>query len=132
MESIMKRINYYFLAGLLILLLLSFGVSQLLQRQQGAGDLRLEIYRNGELMETLVLSEGKTDSFKVISESDRYNLVEIDSTQVRVAEAECPNQICVRTGWISNPGQVAVCAPNKLVLQIKGKSGQVDVISRSQ
>jgi hypothetical protein len=45
-------------------------------------------------------------------------VIEIRGGRVRVAEAPCPNQICVREGWISR-GAI-VCVPNRLVVLIGG------------
>jgi hypothetical protein len=45
-------------------------------------------------------------------------VIEIKAGKVRVAEAPCPNQICVREGWISR-GAI-VCVPNRLVVLIGG------------
>jgi hypothetical protein len=41
-------------------------------------------------------------------------LVEIKDRRVRVKEAPCPNQVCVRQGWIS--GGSIVCLPNGVVI----------------
>ncbi|HAP9081438.1 TPA: hypothetical protein IWD14_002472, partial [Enterococcus faecium] len=32
-----------------------------------------------------------------------------------------PDQIAVRTGWISKPGQTSICLPHKLVISIEKK-----------
>jgi len=45
-------------------------------------------------------------------------LVETGEGRVRVAEAECPNHLCVRAGWQSRAGDVIVCVPNKTVVRI--------------
>ena len=45
-------------------------------------------------------------------------LIEIQGGRVRVKEAHCRNQICVKEGWISKG--VIVCLPNKLVIIVGG------------
>ena len=45
-------------------------------------------------------------------------LIEIQGKKVRVKEAHCRNQICVKEGWISKG--VIVCLPNKLVIIVGG------------
>jgi len=57
---------------------------------------------------------------RLISVSGPYGntLIEIEGKKVRVKEAHCRNQICVREGWISRG--VIVCLPNKLVLIVGG------------
>ncbi len=41
--------------------------------------------------------------------------------KVRVAEAGCPNRICVRTGWRNRAGDIIVCVPNRMVVRILGQ-----------
>jgi len=125
----MKNLNYYIMAGLLALVLISFGVSHLVRRQMTEGELRLEIYADGQLYQTINLSEAITEEIKIVNADGHYNVVEIENGRARIKEADCPNQICVRAGWISQPGQIAVCVPNKFNIAVKGKSNKVDTIS---
>ncbi len=50
------------------------------------------------------------------------NLVEISPGKIRVREADCPDQVCVRQGWIETGVAPIVCLPNSLVIQITGAS----------
>ncbi|MBW4827274.1 MAG: NusG domain II-containing protein [Clostridiaceae bacterium] len=56
-----------------------------------------------------------------------YNLIEIGDGKVRVIEADCPDQLDVKQGYIDSPGEVIVCLPNKLVVEIKGKTKDEDI-----
>ncbi|MGX7108020.1 NusG domain II-containing protein [Facklamia miroungae] len=51
---------------------------------------------------------------------DQYNIVEQVNEKIRVKEDNSPDQIAVKTGWISKPGQVSVCLPHHLIIEIKG------------
>ncbi len=42
--------------------------------------------------------------------------------------SDCPDGVCVRTGWLTRPGQSAVCLPKRLILRIEGE-GDVDAVS---
>jgi len=55
-----------------------------------------------------------------------YNIVEIRDGQVRVSDADCPDQICVHTGWRRHVGQVIVCMPHYFVVRIMGDEGVLD------
>lgn len=44
--------------------------------------------------------------------------VEVKSGKVRIAEADCPDKICEKTGFISSPMQTIVCLPNKISVRI--------------
>ena len=46
-----------------------------------------------------------------------------------VSESDCPNQDCVRSGVISKSGQSIVCLPARIVIELRGGSGDgVDLI----
>ena len=57
---------------------------------------------------------------RLLSVSGHYGntLIEIQDGKVRVNEAHCKNQLCVREGWISKG--VIVCLPNRLVIIVGG------------
>lgn len=42
--------------------------------------------------------------------------------RARIKESDCPDKVCVRTGWIAHPGQVIVCLPNRIVVRVEGGS----------
>jgi len=47
--------------------------------------------------------------------------VEIRGDRARILpipETFCPRGICSHTGWIKNPGQAAICLPNRLVIRV--------------
>jgi hypothetical protein len=44
--------------------------------------------------------------------------IEIKDKKVRVKESSCPNQVCVKTGWINKSGEIIVCAPNEVTFRI--------------
>ncbi len=56
-----------------------------------------------------------------------YNLIEIGDGKVRVIEASCPDQLDVKQGYISKTGELIVCLPNRLVIEIKGIKDERDV-----
>lgn len=73
--------------------------------------------------------EGKT--FEVKTDYG-FNKIEIGNDKVRVIEADCPDKLDVKQGWISNPGEIIVCLPNRLVIEIKSDAkanDDVDYIS---
>lgn len=47
-------------------------------------------------------------------------IIEITDNRVRVKKSDCPDKLCVKKGWIKNPGEFIICMPNKLVIQIIG------------
>ena len=49
-----------------------------------------------------------------------YNVLEIKDGAAAVAEANCGDHTCVRTGRISREGETIVCLPHRLVVRIEG------------
>ncbi len=93
------------------------------------GNLSLEIYKDGDLYQEVDLSVSQNSQITITGGEGNFNVVEIKDGLVRVKEADCPNQVCVKTGWLSMPGQTAFCAPNRLKITIKGKSNEVDALT---
>lgn len=46
--------------------------------------------------------------------------VEIRDGVVRVARDPGPRQLCVRQGWLTRPGQLALCLPNRVSIEVLG------------
>ncbi len=57
-----------------------------------------------------------------------YNKIEIGDGKVRVIEADCPDKLDVKQGWISTQGEIIVCLPNRMVVEIKSDKSSVDEI----
>ncbi|MDI3534246.1 MAG: hypothetical protein PWQ82_611 [Thermosediminibacterales bacterium] len=55
-----------------------------------------------------------------------YSVIEIGQDKVRMLDSPCPDHLCVKSGAISEPGQIIVCLPNQVVIKIIGDKGEVD------
>lgn len=58
-----------------------------------------------------------------------YSKILVEKGKICFEEADCPDKVCVNTGKISKPGQVAVCLPAKLIIKIEGKEAETDAIT---
>lgn len=65
----------------------------------------------------------KTYTFLYEDEDGDTNLLEIEGDRIRIKEADCGDQICVRRGWASKNGETIVCLPHKLVIEIQAADG---------
>lgn len=72
------------------------------------------IYQQGKLLEKLSLGEDRVVTLATVGMQ-----VEINGGRVRVARSDCPQHVCMNMGWIRHGGQTLVCAPNKVVVEIK-------------
>ena len=56
-------------------------------------------------------------------------LVAIEPGRARVVADPGPRQYCVRQGWLARPGEIAICAPNRVSVQIAGRTRAYDSLS---
>ena len=57
------------------------------------------------------------------------SIIVINNGQARFKQSPCPNQYCVHQGWLSHAGQVAICLPNQVSLQLLGAKNTYDSLN---
>ncbi|MFB0937197.1 MAG: NusG domain II-containing protein [Propionivibrio sp.] len=55
--------------------------------------------------------------------------IAVDRRRVRVVSDPGPHQYCVRQGWLERAGEIAICAPNEVSVQIVGGKETYDSLS---
>lgn len=56
-------------------------------------------------------------------------LIAVEPGRARVVSDPSPRQYCVKQGWLMRPGEIAICAPNRVSVQITGRTKVYDSIS---
>ncbi len=51
-------------------------------------------------------------------------VIEVRDGRIAFTHSDCPDQICVRTGFIGEHGQFAACLPNRIALRISKEGGE--------
>ncbi len=78
----------------------------------------------------LIQADGK-DFIRVSINEDRTikvpgplgeSIVEIKDRRVRMLYSPCPDKLCEREGYISKPGQIIVCVPNRILIKIEARA----------
>lgn len=82
-------------------------------REEGA---QVVITWNGEVEGTYSLAEDRTLVFE--GENGGYNVVTIEDGFVFMAEANCPDQICVKHKPLNQTADPIACLPNSLVVNV--------------
>lgn len=112
-----SRRNTLILAGvLLVLLLAALLVQKCLLEKPG---LYAVVEAGGERVAVLPLSEDG----ELTLDEDGYNRVQVSGGAVQMAEADCPDQICVKTGRVSLPGGVIACLPHRVIVYVESGEG---------
>jgi len=87
----------------------------------------ISVQVNGEEIKRIIFDKNMVGKQIPIETEYGYNLIEIGDEKVRVIEADCPDKLDVKQGYISRVGEVIVCLPNRLVIEIKGTRAETNV-----
>lgn len=87
------------------------------------------ILQNNEVIERITLTGhiGK-ETLNIKTAKNAINTIEIIDETIRIKGATCTDQVCVKTGFISRPGETIVCLPHKLLIEIETMNGETEDI----
>lgn len=88
----------------------------------------VEIKSGGEVLYSVNLTKSP-DRTIVVEFEGKENTIIIENHRIRVADADCPDKVCVNTGWLESPAIPIVCLPNRLVIEYADKDG-TDIAAR--
>lgn len=88
----------------------------------------VQIKSGGKVVCTLDLQTEPNRRFTVTA-AGGSNVIEIKDGSIRVLSADCPDQTCVKMGWLSSAAMPVVCLPHGLVMEYIDADSGVDAIS---
>ncbi|WP_117168216.1 NusG domain II-containing protein [Paraliobacillus sediminis] len=85
------------------------------------------IIQDGEVIQEITLTghEGN-EQFIIEGKGNQYNLMEVDGEQIRIKEDNSPDQVGVKMGWKSEPGETIICLPHKLLVEIRSEGTETE------
>ena len=88
------------------------------------------LYENEDIASLLdEYSPGTDDSGNPLismAENDIHFTILFQGGKIRFFESDCPNQVCVNTGFISISGQIAACVPAGVLARVAGMQAEDD------
>ena len=89
-----------------------------------------EVTLDGKLYKKILLSEHRGEEQIDVKTEYGYNIIEIKDGAIRILDSDCRDRICIKSGFISKPGELLVCLPHKLMVEIKSNDNEknIDVI----
>lgn len=85
---------------------------------------------------TAVISVGSKEYMRIeLDSGDREIVLEngvkilLRDGKIGFAESNCHDKICVKTGMLSQAGDVAACVPNRTVITVVGEAAAVDTLT---
>ncbi len=84
------------------------------------------IKQNDKIIKKVNLS--KLEKREIINISGLHKAtIAAEKNRICFLKSDCPDKICVKTGWLRHPGDIAVCLPNKIIIKLEqGKDQNVD------
>lgn len=88
-------------------------INKYMNSGQGA---RVEVYVENKLYNTYPLD--KDQKINIKEKNGRINNIHIHDKGVEMTKSNCPDKVCIHTGFIDKPGQSIVCLPHKINIKI--------------
>ena len=86
------------------------------------------IIQEGKILRSIDLSAVSGE--ETIKVDGKYkHVILVEPGRIRFQQADCPDQTCVRTGWLREAGDTAACLPDKLIIKIQGREKNVDAVA---
>lgn len=57
------------------------------------------------------------------------SLISVENRRVRIASDPSPRQYCVRQGWLQQAGEIALCLPNQVSVELVGSHKRYDSLN---
>lgn len=113
----------------ILILLIVFGVSLITitnnsnnpswdnSNNQESKEVYAIIKKDDEIIKEINLSSLKER--ELIQVSGQYNeLIVAEQKKICFMSTDCNDRLCIKSGWLSKPGQIAVCLPNRTLIKI--------------
>lgn len=130
--KIMKRLDVIIIGILLIISFVPYLMFKNNQKDVDTSKLYAVVTVNGEVLAKVDLSAKKDDEF-LIETSEGDNKIVVHDGGISIAEADCSDGVCVNQGTASKPGDMIVCLPHRVIIEVVGTSNNTsdeDVISQ--
>lgn len=107
---------------ILFLLILSCLPIAIFGQPAQASGIYAEVTIDGELYKRIPLTAHHGHDEMDIHTKYGNNTVVVEDETIAITDADCPDRICVSMGKASKPGNIIVCLPHKLVIEVKSST----------
>ncbi|MRH44552.1 hypothetical protein GH741_18055 [Aquibacillus halophilus] len=126
MRNYLKIMKPFDVVIIILLVLISFvplSIFSVIQAKHDGDDVVAVISQNGTVIKEINLSEHTgNNQFLIKGKGNQYNIMEVDGDRIRIKEDNSPDQVGVKMGWKSKPGETIVCLPHKLFVELKSEN----------
>ena len=100
---------------------------------KGNGNVSAVIKSDGKIIKKIDLDKSREPyEFKIEGANGGYNIVRVENGKIAVIEADCPDLICVKRGFVSGGALPIVCLPHRLSISFEGGAAGADAVAGGQ
>ena len=124
----MRSLLFYLKAGDYLILVSGclFTVFLAINLWQGGAADKAIIRSGGKIFREVPLSR---DQLIAVPGPLGISRISIHNRQARIAADPSPRQYCVRQGWLKQAGEIAVCLPNQVSVELSGRKKNYDSLN---
>lgn len=80
----------------------------------------IEIQVGSQIYRRVAIRSNEYEETIPIKSNLGLNVLKIYDGGIEMIESDCGNSVCINTGFISEVGEMIVCLPHEILVQIKG------------
>lgn len=113
---------------LLIAVIVVIMVAGFLFKGFSSSEITAEVYCDGELVETVNLTE--KEEKKIVTGENKSVVIVAEDGKIYFEKSDCPDKVCIKSGELNQNGDFASCLPEKVVIKVSGvaESNEPDAI----
>lgn len=90
---------------------------------------RIAVIKQDDKVVRKIDLNGVTAPERINIEGKYPGTILVERGRIRFEQADCPDKVCVKTGWLSKKGDAAYCLPNKTSIRIEGADSGIDGVA---
>lgn len=119
-----KTKDVILLAALLIVAIISFFIIHSKPNE----NLEAVIVKDNQTYKIINLNEVE-QPYQINIDGSIPVIISVEKNSIYFKNSECPDKICVNTGRLSKAGDIAVCLPAKVSIELRGNQKEFDSIT---
>ena len=119
-----KTKDVILLAALLILAIISFFIIYSKPNE----NLEAVIVKDNQTYKIINLNEVE-QPYQINIDGSIPVIISVEKNSIYFKNSECPDKICVNTGKLSKAGDIAVCLPARVSIELRGNQKEFDSIT---
>lgn len=121
-----RKAELLFAAAVLAVALGGFAFAHAASDAHPDGHAVATIARDGAIIDTIDLDAVDEPYTLRLDDKRGVNVVAVEPGRISISEADCPDEICVHTGWIDGPATPIACVPHGLTITVAREGGALD------